>query len=78
MRDTVQQTRDWSSIESWFTELSGVTVCRPILLWYNASLCWDAVHLNTAGLEKFMLTVAADLRAALEGTSTERANIPEK
>lgn len=63
----VRSARDWSQLEQWSSgiESSGVTVGRPIVLAYDPALCWDQVHLNAAGVEKFMPLVAKDVQAVL-------------
>ena len=65
----VRAARDWSQLERWASELEGsqpnVTVARPIVLAYEPRFMWDAMHLNAAGVEKFMPVVAKDVQAVL-------------
>jgi hypothetical protein len=64
-----ERTRDYSALERWADGFAKrcpqTSIGRPILLWYAPSLSWDRVHLNAAGVEKFMPVVAKDVRAAL-------------
>jgi hypothetical protein len=36
-----------------------------MIAWYDRSLSWDRVHLNRAGVGKYMPLVAKDVQAAL-------------
>lgn len=68
--------RDLSVLESWTRKLESsapVVVARPTLLVYEESLMWDAIHLNEAGVERFMHTVDADVHSALTPKSTAAA-----
>jgi hypothetical protein len=62
--------RDFGQLESWAKEVessqSNVHVAHPLLSGYEAALMYDSIHLNAAGVEKFMPLVAKDLRAALK------------
>ena len=40
-------------------------VARPAVLWYDPELLWDSLHLNAAGVEKFMPVVAKDFESVL-------------
>jgi lysophospholipase L1-like esterase len=61
--------RDWRQLEYWVCDLEatqpGVTVARPIVLTYEPKFMWDGIHLNAAGVEKFMPVVAKDVEAVL-------------
>lgn len=63
-------TRDFSQVERWTRELEAsqpnVTVARPIVLAYEPHFMWDAIHLNAAGVEKFMPVVAKDVQSVLK------------
>jgi hypothetical protein len=62
--------RDFGRLDRWGHELEkthpGLKVQRPIILAYEPSLMRDAIHLNSAGVEKFMPVVAKDVQEALE------------
>lgn len=62
--------RDFDRLDHWGRELEkmhpGLTVERPIILAYESRLMRDAVHLNLAGVEKFMPVVAKDVQEAVE------------
>jgi hypothetical protein len=61
--------RDFDRLDRWGRDLektyAGLTVHRPIILAYETSRMWDPVHLNLAGVEKFMPVVAKDVQEAL-------------
>jgi hypothetical protein len=61
--------RDFERLDRWGRELeqthAGLTVQRPIILAYEPGLMWDPVHLNLAGVEKFMPVVAKAVQEAL-------------
>ncbi len=57
--------RDWSQLERWADTLDGVTVSKPLIVAYPHELMWDSIHLNAAGVAKFMPIVAKDVQAAL-------------
>jgi hypothetical protein len=40
-------------------------VVLAVILPYDQSLMWDSIHINAAGVGKFMPTVARDVQAAL-------------
>lgn len=65
----VSNARDWTQLEVWARDLesthANVRVARPIMLPYDQSLMWDSIHINAAGVGKFMPTVARDVQAAL-------------
>jgi hypothetical protein len=65
----IANARDFSPLETWSRELESTywhtTVARPIVLIYNSPLMWDSLHLNSAGVEKFLLVVAKDVQASL-------------
>jgi hypothetical protein len=62
--------RDWSQLDRWAAELEAshpnVTVTRPIITPYEPRFMWDQIHLNAAGVEKFMPIVAKDVQQALK------------
>jgi hypothetical protein len=62
-------TRDFSPVERWAEELAracpGLSVGSPTLLWYDWTLCWDAYHVNSAGVAKFTPIVATEVQALL-------------
>ncbi len=66
----MKRTRDFAPFERWLSELASghpeLTVCRPAMAWYEDAGCWDYVHLNRLGVEKFTAVVAKDVQAALE------------
>jgi hypothetical protein len=61
--------RDWRQLEGWARDLesahANVRVARPIILPYDQSLMWDSIHINAAGVGKFMPTVVGDVQAVL-------------
>ncbi len=61
--------RDCSEMTNWLATIERdhphVWIARPAVLWYEPELMWDAMHLNTAGVAKFMPIVAKDVQAAL-------------
>jgi hypothetical protein len=73
-----EDARDFDRLDRWGRELEethpGLTVQRPIILAYEPRLMRDAIHLNLAGVEKFMPVVAKDVQEALEhGWRSQRA-----
>ncbi len=62
--------RDFRQLESWAHDLessqSNVRVMRPLVTPYDASLMYDSIHLNAAGVAKFMPVVATDVQATLK------------
>jgi hypothetical protein len=65
----LSNTRDWTLLEAWARDLesthANVHVARPLILPYDQSLMWDSIHINAAGVGKFMPTFAKDVLAAL-------------
>jgi hypothetical protein len=65
----VANARDFSPLETWSRELESIyrhtTVACPIVLVYDSPMMWDSLHLNLAGVEKFLPVVAKDVQAAL-------------
>jgi len=61
--------RDLAPLETWSRELElshpNTQVARPIVLIYHPTLLWDSIHLNSAGVDKFVELVARNVRAAL-------------
>jgi len=61
--------RDFRKLESWAGNLESsqpnVRVVRPLVCAYDASLMYDSIHLNAAGVEKFMPLLAKDVLAVL-------------
>jgi hypothetical protein len=66
----VLKARDLSPLETWSRELESsypqTVVARPIVVVYDGPLMWDSIHLNSAGVEKFLPVVAQDLQAVLD------------
>jgi hypothetical protein len=66
----VAKARDFSPLEAWSRELESsyprTTVARPILLVYDSQFLWDAIHVNSAGVDKFLSTAATNVRVALK------------
>jgi hypothetical protein len=64
-----ERARDYSPIERWADGFQKrcphTAIGRPVLVWYDFSLSWDRVHLNNAGVEKFMPLVAKDVERLL-------------
>jgi hypothetical protein len=63
-------TRDFSQVDRWTRELessdSHIAVARPIVTPYEPRFMWDAIHLNAAGVAKFMRVVAKDVQSVLK------------
>jgi hypothetical protein len=61
--------KDYSPVERWAYELEascpGVTVGRPILLWFDPSVCFDFMHLNDAGVSAYMPVLAQAVQAVI-------------
>jgi hypothetical protein len=70
--------RDFSPIEKWLVEMRNsfpqLIVGRPPLLWYDPKVCWDCLHLNREGTEKYTKALAAEVSAALEATRRSTGN----
>jgi len=68
--EEVVKVRDLSPLEAWSRELEAsypqTIVARPIVVVYDSPLMWDAIHLNSAGVEKFLPVVAKDVQAVLD------------
>jgi hypothetical protein len=68
--EEVVKVRDLSPLEAWSRELESsypqTVVARPIVVVYDRPLMWDEIHLNSAGIEKFLPDVAKDLQAVLD------------
>jgi hypothetical protein len=56
---------DRECIPAWLKQLEAefpeLCVSRPEILWYDPSLCWDSIHLNTRGVERFTAHAAKDV-----------------
>jgi|SRR5580704_13898354 hypothetical protein len=65
MRPDMRTAKDWMPAVEWLRATHGPKVCEPILTFYEPALCWDHLHLNRAGVEKFTAAVAKDVQAAL-------------
>jgi hypothetical protein len=67
LTDSLAKARDWSLLAKWARDFERseprAFVAEPIF--YEERLMWDALHVNAAGLEKFVPTVAADVQAVL-------------
>jgi hypothetical protein len=65
-----RQGRDYTPVERWAERVKGarpgIIIARPALQWYDPALSWDRVHLNAAGVEKFMPVVAKDVQSVLK------------
>jgi hypothetical protein len=64
----LDRNRDFSALEGWIRHLessASIDFGRPTLLVYEERLMWDAIHLNRAGVERFMQTIEADVHTAL-------------
>jgi len=68
--DAEVSARDWSQLERWCRQLESryahARVARPLIIGYPPELMWDGIHLNAAGVEKFMPIVAKDVQAVLK------------
>jgi hypothetical protein len=64
-----KDSRDFERLDRWGRELEQthptLTVERPIILAYEPRLMCDAIHLNVAGVEKFMPVVAKEMQEVL-------------
>jgi hypothetical protein len=62
--------RDFAPLERWIDDLESSHgrpfFVRPIIEWYEPEICWDTLHLNARGVERFTTEVAKDVQAALE------------
>jgi hypothetical protein len=60
---------DRECIPAWLkqleTEFSRLSVGRPEILWYEPDLCWDGIHLNEQGVERFTAQTAEEVTALL-------------
>jgi hypothetical protein len=67
---TIAQARDFAPLEAWSRDLETsyrhTSVARPIVSVYDSPLMWDGLHLNSAGVDKFVAGVARNVQAALE------------
>ena len=67
---------DFSPLEQRLRELSvrhpKLIVCQPTIDFYERPLCWDTIHLNAAGIARFMPVVVKDVQRAL-GSQTHSA-----
>jgi hypothetical protein len=64
----IAQARDFRPLEEWCSELESsehAIVLRPVVMTYDKELCWDHIHLNNQGVEKFTSEFARALRAAV-------------
>ena len=61
--------REFRQLDLWAARLEtdhpNAVVTRPIVVPFERSLMWDSIHLNAAGVEKFMPLVAKDVQATL-------------
>jgi hypothetical protein len=69
LEDTYKDARDFNRLDRWGRELEkaypNLSVRRPILLAYEPRLMWDAIHLNSHGVEKFTPVVVKAVQEAL-------------
>jgi hypothetical protein len=60
---------DRECIPAWLkgleTQFSHVSAGRPEILWYERDVCWDVIHLNGRGVERFTTKTAADVASLL-------------
>jgi hypothetical protein len=68
---------DWGGDEhlaTWLKQIEvdfpQVSICRPEMLWYDSEMCWDAIHLNNDGVERFTRVVAKEVTEFLEPRPT--------
>jgi hypothetical protein len=65
----VSKSRDFAALESWADQLedssANVRVSRPIVLAWDRDVMWDCLHLNAAGVARFMPIVAKDVQQAI-------------
>jgi hypothetical protein len=66
----LSQWRDFTSLNDWGRRLEAahpqITVPQPALLIYEQPFLWDNIHLNAAGVKKFMPVVSKDIAAVLK------------
>ncbi|HEV8000900.1 MAG TPA: hypothetical protein VGP63_13535 [Planctomycetaceae bacterium] len=66
----VAAARDFGPLETWSQGLEStykrLTVARPIVLVYEPQDMWDYIHLNAAGVERFVPLVAKNVQASLK------------
>jgi hypothetical protein len=69
MPNDLSHVKDFSTIEQWSRSLqsayANVHIGRPTLLWYDPTLCWDHIHLNTQGVAVYMTYLAKEVRDIL-------------
>ncbi len=69
LRQDLRDSRDFVSLERWVASIarrsSVITIGQPFCLYFDAELCWDHAHLNSAGVEKLMPILAADVQGVL-------------
>lgn len=74
LRADVARTCDFSRaeqcIEAVHSRNPDVILKRPILSFCDRALCWDSMHLNDKGADKFTAIVAGDVEEALSSRST--------
>jgi len=67
--DGVSGSRDFTQLEDWADRMeskrNGLKFSRPLVLAWDRSVMWDALHVNHAGVDKFMPLVAKEVQAAL-------------
>jgi hypothetical protein len=68
---------DHECIPAWLNELEvefpRISVSRPEILWYEPSLCWDAVHVNARGVERLTAHTAKEVTAVIGSRQTTSA-----
>ncbi len=68
--DGVATSRDFTKLDAWGDDVEAtfpnVKVCRPIIMAWPREQMWDCLHLNAAGVARFMPIVAKDVQKALE------------
>jgi hypothetical protein len=68
---------DHECIPAWLKQLEAefprVSVSRPEILWYEPSVCWDSVHVNASGVERFTAHTAKDVTSLVGSRQTTSA-----
>jgi hypothetical protein len=71
--DGVRHLRDFSKLDAWADDFESscpsACVARPTIVAWDRSLKWDSMHLNSAGVDRFMPTVGNEVRAVLGNES---------
>jgi hypothetical protein len=74
--DGVRHSRDFSKLDAWADDFESscpsACVARPTVVAWDRSLMWDSMHLNAAGVDRFMPTVANEVHMVLGNESVIR------